>query len=80
MSPAALKQQFHDLIDQTEDADALEMWYDLVHLNLLQQNARLSDRLSPEQKITLQGSYEESFSEENLLPESFMAERLKKWF
>jgi len=73
------RDDFHKLIDTIEDDRVLQSYYQMV--SMLQQNKEndLWDSLSKNEQAELLISYEESFSEKNLLSHNVVMEKHLKW-
>ncbi|HEX2787748.1 MAG TPA: hypothetical protein VHP32_07570 [Ignavibacteria bacterium] len=77
MSITELKSKFKEIIDDSNDKESLEQFYWAFKTS---KEVDLWDTLSVSQKKYVLNSYEESFSEENLIGDETVKERLKKYF
>ncbi len=73
------KEEFHLLIDSIEDENLLRAYYELVRMLNLQEEGKLMQSLSADQKSELMRSYEESYDEGQLLNHEEMKRRNSKW-
>jgi len=76
MKLAELKSDFHNLIDQVENPDILEQFYDALS-NSIKPGNSLWSSLTPEQQQDVLTAYEESEDESNLVPLSVIKSKFK---
>ncbi|MGZ3943532.1 MAG: hypothetical protein ACXVJB_01250 [Mucilaginibacter sp.] len=76
MKLAELKSEFHSLIDQIEDPEILEQFYDALS-NSTRPGNSLWESLSTEQQQGVLTAYEESEEEANLVPLSEIRSKFK---
>ena len=74
----SVKQEFHALIDQIEDEEALKAFMELIK-SLSYKKGNLIDELSESQKEALFMSYDESFVKTNLVSHEAMKNKHEKW-
>ena len=74
-----IKEDFHHLIDTIEDEQLLIGYYQLVKQLSDNQNGRLWNSLSEEQKEELLIAYDESFDPANLVPHEEVKKQHEKW-
>ena len=67
MKLSELKSDFHLLIDQIEDPEILEQFYEALN-NSVKSESSLWTTLTPEQQKEVLIAYEESEDEKNLVP------------
>lgn len=77
MSITELKSRFKDIIDKSDDKESLEQFYLAFKAS---KEMDLWNTLSEKQKKYVLDSYNESLSEENLVEDEIVRERLKKYF
>jgi len=74
-----VKERFHKLIDQIEDERALKAYLNLILKLNTHESGKLYASLSSEQKEELELSYNESFTDENLISNEAVKEKYAKW-
>ena len=78
MKLAALKSEFHELIDQINDPEILVQFYDAINRSVNFEGS-LWQSLSAEQQQDILIAYEESEDEANLVPLSAIKSKYKEW-
>jgi hypothetical protein len=73
------KDNFHKLIDNIQDEEALKAYYELIQRLNKQETGDLWNTLTSKEKEELLLSYDESFYPENLISHSLVKEQHKKW-
>lgn len=76
MNIAEIKNNFHTLIDNLNDAELLKNFYDGL---LLSSESSLLKELSEEGKREILLAFEESEDENNLIENEVVKEKIKKW-
>ena len=76
MKLAELKSEFHNLIDQVENPQILEQFYDALS-NSIKSGSSLWNSLTPEQQQDVLIAYEESEDESNLVSLSEIKSKFK---
>jgi hypothetical protein len=76
MKLAELKSEFHNLIDQIQDPEILEQFYEALN-NSTKPGNSLWESLSAEQQDGVLAAYEESEDESNLIPLSEIKSKFK---
>ena len=74
-----VKEKLHKIIDEIKDEKLLKGFYRLISSLEQSQNGKLYRSLSEEQKNELNLSYEESFSENNLLDHEDVKSEYSQW-
>jgi hypothetical protein len=78
MKLAALKSEFHELIDQINDPEILVQFYDAINRSVNSEGS-LWRSLSAEQQQDVLTAYEESEDEVNWIPFSEIKAKYKEW-
>lgn len=73
------KKDFHKLIDDIEDEEALSGYFQLIQRLNENKSGELWESLSPEEKEELLLSYEESFNPDNLISHEQVKKQHDKW-
>lgn len=76
MNITEVKDNFHNLIDDLNDAELLINFYEGLRLSA---DNRLGNELSEEGKKEILLAYEESEDEKNLIDNEQVKEKFKKW-
>lgn len=74
-----VKDNFHHLIDRIEDETILKSYYELIQRLNDNQSGQLWENLSPDEKQELLLSYEESFTESNLINHEEVKQQHAVW-
>ncbi len=74
-----LKNQFHYLIDQIDDAEVLMKYVGEINQAVSIQNSNGWDDLSPEDKAGIERALVESKDPSNWIPHEVVKERFAKW-
>lgn len=77
---STLKEKIHDLIDGLPENENLEAYYSLLFNFQQQIEGELITKLSKEQSIELELSYDESFDPKNLVSHDEFLKHNAKWF
>lgn len=77
MSTLELKSNLHELIDGIENEDLLQSIFEILEAQKDSTTGNLWNSLSLRQQQEVLSAYEESESEENLIPHSEMLKKLK---
>lgn len=79
MDIKTLKTDLHKFIDQIENRQMLEDYYDEMKSLLEHQNDGAWDNLSEDQKKELLTAYKESENEQNLVDHEAVMKKYEKW-
>jgi hypothetical protein len=79
MNKTALKSNLHKLIDQIENLNLLEEYYNEMKGILEKSQDNVWDKLTEDQRKEVLLSYEESESEKNLLVNETVMKKYKNW-
>jgi hypothetical protein len=79
MNKTALKSNLHKLIDQIENQNLLEEYYNEIKGILEKSQDNVWDKLTEDQKKEVLLSYEESESKKNLLVNETVMKKYKNW-
>jgi hypothetical protein len=79
MDIKTLKTDLHKFIDQIENRQMLEDYYDEMKSLLEHQNDGAWDNLSEDQKKELPTAYKESENEQNLVDHEAVMKKYEKW-
>ncbi len=74
-----VKERFHKLIDTINDEEMLRAYFDLISQLKTQETGQLYQKLTKEQKLELNLSYNESFDSVNLLTHKEVESQHEKW-
>ena len=79
MKTIEIKRDFHNFIDSIENVTFLEDFYELMKNRFSQKNGLLWSRLSTLEKEEILTSFNESENPKNLIDNTAMKTKLKKW-
>lgn len=75
----AIKQQFHNLIDQVDDENVLTRYLGAISSEVNGESADFWNDLSPEEQADILEAYKESEDESNLISNEVVKQRYAKW-
>lgn len=79
MNKTALKTHLHKLIDQIDNQNLLEEYYQELKLLIQKSQVNVWDSLTNEQKKEVLLSYEESEEDQNLIDNNSVMDKYKDW-
>jgi hypothetical protein len=79
MTLTQLKSNLHNLIDEIENEDILEIYYNEIRKLVSSSKHRIWDTLTEEEKKEVLISFEESEDDKNLIDNEQVMSKYKKW-